>query len=429
MKKIVMTFGIVLFLLLSVGYVFAGSDYENQRYLVKSNNAILKMMYGVNHNFDKGFTTELTQGQLKILEKFGVEVEKVELYQITGKPVCGDGILNKGEQCELGNLEEYPCLEGYTCNKNCKCVEETAPPERAYYPSTQKPWGIVKVNGGLGGLYNENPIIVAVLDTGVYKDHLDLKANIIDCKDATRRGIRKGCADDNGHGTHVAGTILANGGNDGKGIFGVAPESELMAIKVCGKNGCLCDDIAAGIRYATDNGANIISMSLGGQEDTTFIKPAIDYAVGKGVLVVAAAGNYHSRYNPGNVIQYPGANPNVVAVAAFDSSDNIASFSSLGVNNNDWKIESREIEFAAPGVDVESTWKNGGYNTISGTSMATPHVAGIAAKDWQGSASTTRTYLQDLARAYTENINGIDYGLVGDDIKAGFGLPISPTTA
>ncbi|MGB7531797.1 MAG: S8 family serine peptidase [Halobacteriota archaeon] len=251
-----------------------------------TSTSIVKNTFAVQHEFEDGFTVAVSAKGLAALKKIPkIQLEAVPLYHVLGKPVCGNDIIEGGEKC--GELGLPNCPSGYVC-ENCKCVEETAPPERACYPSVQKPWGIVKVNGGSGGA----EVKVAVLDTGVYKDHLDLKANIVDCIDATKRGIRKGCADDNGHGTHVAGTILADGGGDGKGIFGVAPEAKLMAIKVCGPGGCWADDIAAGIRYAADNGANIISMSLGGDAQSRLIKDAIDYAVvEKGVLVVAAAGN------------------------------------------------------------------------------------------------------------------------------------------
>jgi subtilisin len=241
-----------------------------------------------------------------------------------------------------------------------------------------------------------------------------LKDNIIDCRDTTKRGIKEGCTDVTGHGTHVAGTIAAYGGSDGKGIYGVAPEAKLMAIKVCGPGGCWCDDIAVGIRYATDNGANIISMSLGGDTQSSLIRDAIDHAVNNGVLVVAAAGNDGPEYDS---IDYPGANVNVIAVGAIDSNENVPGFSSRGINDGDDIIEEREVEFGAPGVSVESTWKDGCYNTIEGTSMATPHVAGLAAKLWQGSASTTRDYLHTVAKDIWED---------GDDTATGFGLPIAP---
>ncbi|MEA1958010.1 MAG: S8 family serine peptidase [Euryarchaeota archaeon] len=381
-----------------------------KRVFVSGNPAstlIVKNTFAVQHGFEDGFTVAVGAKGLAALEKIpGIQLEAVPLYHVSGKPVCGNGIIEGGEKCGEPGLPD--CPEGYVC-ENCKCVEETAPPGRACYPDVQNPWGIVKVNGGSGGA----GVKVAVLDTGVYKDHLDLKANIIDCRDTTKRGIRKGCADGNGHGTHVSGTILASAGSDGKGIYGVAPEAKLMAIKVCGPAGCWCDDIAAGIRYATDNGANIISMSLGGDTQSSLIKDAIDQAVNNGVLVVAAAGNDGPTYGS---IDYPGANVNVIAVGAIDLAEAVPDWSSRGINDGDYIIEEREVEFGAPGLSVESTWEDGCYNTISGTSMATPHVAGLAAKLWQGSASGTRTHLQGLAQ---------DLDPAGDDTATGFGLPIA----
>ena len=395
-------------LLLTLGIVVAQTEtIQEARYLIKSNNGMLKIMYGVQHNFDNGFTTELTKGQLKILEKFGVEVEKVELYQILGKPVCGNGIIEGGEKCGEPGLSE--CPTGYVC-ENCKCVaEEEEPPVegRSCYPDNQKPYGIIMVNGGSGGA----EVNVAVLDTGVYKDHLDLDVEL--CKDATKRGIKNGCSDNNGHGTHVAGTIAANGGSDGKGIFGVAPEANLWVVKVCGPAGCWTDDITEAIRYVTDQGANIISISLGGDTQSSLIKDAIDYAVGKGVLIIAAAGNDGDAYGS---IDYPGANAKVIAVGAIDSTETVAGWSSRGINDGDYVVEEREIEFAAPGVSVESTFNNGCYAFGDGTSMATPHIAGLAAKLWQDNAEDTRAYLQSITK---------DIWTAGDDTATGFGLPIA----
>ncbi|MCK4552763.1 S8 family peptidase [Candidatus Pacearchaeota archaeon] len=412
MKKTIIALCVIFTLMISVGLVVAGKQTKTEngdtyRHLIKSNNGMLKIMYGVQHNFDKGFTTDLTPGQLKVLERFGVEVEKVELYQILGKPVCGNGIIEGGEKC--GEPELPGCPEGYVC-ENCKCVEETTLPTRTCEPSTQTPWGIEKVNGGSGGA----GINVAVLDTGVYKDHLDLDVKL--CKDTTKRGIKNGCSDGNGHGTHVAGTIAANGGGDSLGILGVAPEANLWMVKVCGPSGCWTDDIAEAIIYVTNQGAHIISMSLGGDTQSSLIKDAIDYATENGVLVIAAAGNDGPADGS---IDYPGANIKVIAVGAIDINEAIPYWSSRGVNDGDYIIEEREVEFGAPGVSVESTWKNGCYNTIGGTSMATPHVAGMAASLWQGSADTTRIYLQNLAKNH-------DLYTTGDDTATGFGLPIAP---
>lgn len=278
-------------------------------------------------------------------------------------------------------------------------------------PSASIPWGVTKVNGGSGG----GGIKVAVIDTGVYKDHPDLKANIVGCVDAQTSSLRSRCPDGNGHGTHVAGTIAANGK-----IKGVAPAASIIAVKVCSDRGsCWSDDVARGIKYAADNGANVISISLGGSSMTTDEKNQINYAESKGALVVAAAGN--SGPND-NTIGYPAAYYKVLAVGATDSSNAIASWSSRGNNylTSAYLVEERDIELVAPGVGVESTSKNGCYTTYSGTSMATPHVSGLSAKLWQGSASSTRTYLQNLAKNY------LDLGRPGDDPDAGFGLPIAP---
>lgn len=409
MKKIGLGILIGLFILVISGVVVAQPKGVSGRYFIGSNSGILKVLTGVQHDFENGYTAELSSGQLKALEKLtsvlGVEIEEVPLYHVSAKPTCDyDG------ECEPG--ENPSCAD-------CKNGDEEPPAERSCYPSDQTPWGIKKVNGGSGGA---DVVDVAVLDTGVYKDHLDLVNRVKQCKDFTRGPrVKNGCTDGYGHGTHVAGTILADGGLDGLGIYGVAPEAKLFAYKVCGNDGsCWTDDIAAAINYAGSNGAEIVSMSLGGDTQSSLIKAAIDD--NPHILFVAAAGN--DRKDGVGSIDYPGAYEKVIAVAAFDSLDAMADFSSLGENDNDWIIEEKEIEFAAPGVSVESTYNNGCYAYGDGTSMATPHVAGMAARDWQGSASATRAYLQGLAKDYTENI--LDYGQTGDDIEAGFGLPIAP---
>jgi len=199
----------------------------------------------------------------------------------------------------------------------------------------------------------------------------------------------------------------------------VAPEASLMAIKVCGAVFCWGDDIAAGIRYAADNGANIISMSLGGDLPDPQVLSAIDHAVdNKGVLVIAAAGNDGPTEGS---IDYPAAYEKVVAVGAIDINEDVPDWSSRGVNDGNYSIEEREVEFGAPGVNVESTYNDGCYTYFSGTSMATPHVSGLAAKLWQHTAedpaTATRSYLQD---------NAIDIWYSGDDPATGFGLPVAP---
>ncbi|MBU1204728.1 MAG: S8 family peptidase [Nanoarchaeota archaeon] len=395
---------------------------DNVAYYVESDNPVLKALLGVNHEFPGVFSTELTHGQVGFLSALGIKTEPVQIYQITGRPVCGDGIAHPSEEC--GEPYLPACPEGSTC-VDCKCVaddEEPAPEGRSCYPSTQKPYGIVMVNGSSGGA----GVTVAVLDTGVDTDHLDLVGNIKDCVTKVTHFVpdAKSCEDGHGHGTHVSGTVLANAGSDGLGIYGVAPEAGLMAVKVCDKRGwCYGDDIAAGIYYAADNGANIISMSIGGDSPDSQILAAIDYAVDKGVLPVAAAGN--DGPTDGS-IDYPGAYVKVIAAGAIDSAENVPDWSSRGINDGDYIIEEREVELGAPGVSIESTYNDGCYAYMSGTSMATPHVAGLAAKVWDtadgtldgtGNAADTRSYLQSIAN---------DIWTAGDDTATGFGLPIAP---
>jgi serine protease len=176
--------------------------------------------------------------------------------------------------------------------------------------------------------------------------------------------------DDQGHGTHVAGTV-AQTTNNGKGTAGLAYCAQLMPVKVLNKNGWgTLADVAEGIRFAADNGAQVINLSLGGPGKSKILEEAVDHALSKGVVVVAAAGN------SGRSVGYPAAYDGVIAVSATDANDNIAWFSSRGP----------QVVIAAPGVAVtQQTICDGGCNkcelfgTFNGTSMASPHVAGAAA--------------------------------------------------
>jgi serine protease len=176
--------------------------------------------------------------------------------------------------------------------------------------------------------------------------------------------------DDQGHGTHVAGTI-AQSTNNGLGAAGVAFHARLLPVKVLNENGWgTTTDVADGIRWAADNGAHVINLSLGGPRNARVLQDAIDHALSRGVVVVAAAGNTGGR------VQYPGASDGVIGVSATDSKDKIASFSSRGEG----------VDIAAPGVNVvQQTICNRGrdkcerFPGFSGTSMAAPHVAGAAA--------------------------------------------------
>ncbi|MFC7373182.1 S8 family peptidase [Fictibacillus iocasae] len=202
---------------------------------------------------------------------------------------------------------------------------------------------------------------VAILDTGVDYNHPDLAGKVIKGYDYIDNDWDP--MDLNDHGTHCAG-ITAAATNNSRGIAGMAPNVSIYAVRVLDANGSgSLSGIANGIYHAADNGAKVISLSLGGPSGSTSLQNAVNYAVSKGAVVVAAAGN-ESTSAP----SYPAYYSNTIAVAATDSADRLASFSNYG----SW------VDVAAPGVDILSTVPGGSYAYMSGTSMATPLVAGVA---------------------------------------------------
>lgn len=239
-------------------------------------------------------------------------------------------------------------------------------------PPQSIPYGIKNVKADLAWSTSKGAgVIVCVVDTGIDKTHPDLVANIIGGKNFVGSGRTlnpDNWNDDNGHGSHVAGTIAAV--DNAIGVVGVAPMAKLYGAKVLNKQGSgYTSDIADGVYACVAAGAKVINMSLGGAGDPnapSVFKDAINSAISKGVFVVAAAGNSGK-----DIAGYTPAGYNgVIAVSAVDSSYNFASWTNFGLKADD---------FAAPGVSVLSTWKGGSYNTISGTSMAAPHVAGVIA--------------------------------------------------
>jgi thermitase len=221
---------------------------------------------------------------------------------------------------------------------------------------------------------------IGIVDTGVQAAHEDLTGKVYDCAGVKSFGIdllglitlplladptivAGRCADDNGHGTHVAGTAAARA-NNGRGVAGVAFNSPLAICKALDrKGGGAVGGIANCIGYLVAAGAKVISLSLGTTDDSVTLRNAVA-AASASALIVAAAGNSGAA-----TVEYPSGYPEVVSVAATDRRDAHAAFSTANA----------KVEVAAPGVDITSTWNDGGYKTISGTSMATPHVAGVAA--------------------------------------------------
>lgn len=404
-KSIFLT--ILLAFSLYASFVFAAPT-EGPRYFIKTTNPFWHKSFGIRHNFDKGFTTDLSGIQLTLAKLFGVEVEPVaQLHVLPGEPIITS---------EEKNQEKIDTLESI----KARASRITRP-----IPSDGTPWGIALIynNSAITSTSGGTGVNVAVLDTGVLKTHPDLKDRVKQCKDFTalKTPVKDGlCDDKHGHGTHVSGIILADGSSDKLGIYGVAPGSNLFSYKVCGNDGsCWADDIAYAIRVAADNGANVINMSLGADAESSLIREAMNNAISKDVLIVAAGGN-DGPY-PAS-IDYPAANVGVIAVGAIDISISVPDWSSRGINpiTQAYVVEEKDMEFGAPGVNIESTWKNGGYAVLSGTSMASPHIAGLAAKLWQATAlegakaQATRDLLHQLAK---------DIWTAGDDDATGFGLP------
>src|SRR4051794_26137911 len=260
---------------------------------------------------------------------------------------------------------------------------------------------------GLSDTYPaDSGVPIAVVDTGIDAAHEDLVGKAAACASARDGSVTEGtCADDEGHGTHVAGTIGALA-NNGRGIAGVAFDSPLIICKALSADGTGdTSDVAACISWAHAQGAKVISLSLGGPATKTLraaVKAAWAGGARDGSVVVAAAGNEGDA-----TLDYPAGYPEVVSVAAVDDTGGHPWFS----NAND------DVEVAAPGVDVLSAKLGGGYVRESGTSMATPHAAGAAALAWdehpRASARTIRARLDALVT---------DAGAPGRDPDFGFGI-------
>ena len=241
---------------------------------------------------------------------------------------------------------------------------------------------------------------LAIVDTGVQASHPDLAGRVQTGSGATCLSgtcIAGPATDDNGHGTHVAGIAGATT-NNATGVAGTSYESPIVPVKVLNSTGSgTYASVASGILWAAQHGARVMNLSLGGPSYSQTLCDAVATATNTyKVLVVAAAGNSNS-----SAPSYPAACPGAVGVAATDSNDARASFSNYG---------SPDVFVAAPGVGVLSTYLGGTYATLSGTSMATPFVTGLAALIvGQNSASTPTTIKQRLAQT-SDKIGGVTYG-------------------
>ena len=230
-------------------------------------------------------------------------------------------------------------------------------------PSESTPWGVTRVGGGLSGAAGR----ALVIDTGVDLDHPDLNVDVAlsSAFNATRD---KSADDGNGHGTHVAGTIAAIKGN-GIGVVGVAPGTTVVGIKVLDRRGSGSNSgVIAGVEYAASiaNGNDVANMSLGGGFSQALNDAVIAAAQG-GLRFALAAGNESTSATSKSPAS--ANHPNIYTISSFTkTNDSWSSFSNYG---------NPPVDFAEPGSAIPSTYKDGGYATLSGTSMASPHAAGL----------------------------------------------------
>ncbi|MCK4473819.1 S8 family peptidase [Candidatus Parcubacteria bacterium] len=331
-----------------------------------------------------------------LAERTGVlRIDNDDLVFVLRKPVCGNGIIEGGEKCgEPGLLD---CSEGQIC-ENCKCItlEESIP-----QPDEEMAWGVnridadhiwaetwdqttlpvTKIDANTG-----QRIKVAIIDSGIDLDHPDL--NVVGGYNAINS--RKSYNDDFRHGTHVAGIVAAL--DNEIGVIGTAPKVELYAVKVLNRRGIgFASDIIDGLQWCINNGIQVVNMSIGSSGSSQSYHDAIIAAYKAEITIVAAAGN--NGETGGNIV-WPARWPETIAVSATNINDKLAYFSSYGL----------EIDLAAPGQDINSTWNDGYYHLGSGTSMATPHVTGTVALVIASGKASTPDQVRQVLKESAENI-------------------------
>lgn len=307
-------------------------------------------------------------------------------------------------------------------------------PNVAYYGNANE-WNLNSINApeAWANGYQGAGVVVAIVDTGVSMNHPDLSNQIwVNSGEIVGNGVdddHNGYVDDvhgwdfvgrdndpsdgNGHGTHVAGTIAAN--DDGRGSTGVAPDATIMPVRVLGNDGRGSDAaVAAGIRYAAQNGADIINLSLGGSF-SSIIQSAIQYAQQRDVLVVTAAGN-ESAATPSYPGRFSATMANVISVGAHAATNSLAGFSNRVGGSG-------AVQVDAPGVGVYSTYPGGQYVSFNGTSMASPHVAGLAALALSANSSLTASQLRQLI------VSGANRAISGSDSRGGINAAVTVALA
>ncbi len=279
-------------------------------------------------------------------------------------------------------------------------------------PLVSKQWALKSFHfGALWPCGRGAGVTVAVVDSGVQGNHPDLKGRVLGgvaFLNGDPAQLGGGSSDVNGHGTHVAGIIAA--GDNGVGVVGVAPEATILPVRVLDATGSgFTTDVARGITWAVDHQAKVVNLSLGSDVNSASVDTALAYANSHGVVVVAAAGNQ----GVGGPVEYPAAVPTVIAVAGLDENGGIGVYSTRG----------SYVDVAAPGTLIWSTFPPSTWATLTGTSMASPHVAGLVALILDGRGAITPAAM--LARLTS---TATDAGASGVDPAYGWGR-VNPVAA
>jgi subtilisin family serine protease len=284
----------------------------------------------------------------------------------------------------------------YLTNEDTSSIEI---PNDILFTDYQYNLPMIETNRGWNLSKGAEQVIIGVVDTGVDLNHPDLQGRLLSGYNTISPDSKP--SDDVGHGTHVAGIISANV-NNREGIAGMTWNNKILPVKALDQSGAGTSySVAEGIIWAADHGAKVINLSLGNYADANFLHEAIKYAYNKDIVIVAATGNDNTE-RPG----YPAAYPEVLSVSATNYNMQRASFSNYG----DY------IDVMAPGESIASTYPNNQYAALSGTSMASPHVAALAGLIRSVNPKLKNTEVMDIIRS-----NVIDLGESGRDKYYGFG--------
>lgn len=272
------------------------------------------------------------------------------------------------------------------------------------------PWGINRIGSRLVNAIGNTGkgVKVGILDTGIDYNHEDLKGNYRGGYNFV--GNNNDPMDDNSHGSHVAGIVGAE--DNDIGVVGVAPQAYLYSVKVLAFDSTgSTSDIVSGLEWSVDNGMQVINMSLGSEDDSISVGRAIYNTYNAGVLIIAAAGNSGNAVGSGDNIDYPAKYDSVISVGATDIKDNRARFSSTGPS----------LELSAPGDHILSTLNWNKYGVLSGTSMAGPHVTGVAALIMSAEPGITNSRVRIRMQATAQNMHSERGGFKARELY-GYGI-------